>query len=215
MLIMGLATLESNMAIVGDWLRRLLKAGDDLHDICSPLSLFLSHILIPFPNQPKHDIQKFWWKEIWVDQSIWLLWEHPICRELPRQKQQALIQQQQEERLEKQLEKQKSRHWSTSVQLEDFQYQPQGYQVPFRQLRSSLFCRAKTPATANEESIIFWTLAFLPPARRSFSRDAPREGREGREGQGTVALRLDGAEKILTIFFWNVSKFHEFSHINI
>lgn len=50
-----------------------------------------------------------------------------------RQKQQALIQQQQEERLEKQLEKQKS--------------------------------------------------------RRSFSRDAPREGREGREGQGTVALR--------------------------
>ena len=64
-----------------------------------------------------------------------------------------------------------------------------------------IVCRAKKRATANEESIIFWTLAFLPPARRSFSRDAPREVREGREGQGTVALRLDGAEKTLTIFF--------------
>ena len=71
----------------------------------------------------------------------------------------------------------------------------------FANLTVLIVCRAKTPATANE-SIIFWTVAFLPPARRSFSRDAPREGREGREGQGTVALRLDGAEKILTIFFF-------------
>jgi hypothetical protein len=51
---MGLATLESNMAIVGDWLRRLLKAGDDLHDICSPLSLSLSlSHFDPFPKSAK------------------------------------------------------------------------------------------------------------------------------------------------------------------